>query len=149
MSARFPLETVLRVRRLQVRQARGDLALRNAAVRSTRDLLGQRLAAVEADNAQQTDGRRSGMSGSAFAADAQRRLWLGAQVIETRLQLAVDEHEAAVALECWQGARSRERGLETLEERHRETVRAAEDRAGQRIADDLAGAAFEQRRRLS
>lgn len=147
--SRFPLETVLRVRRLQVRQARGDLALANAAAATTRDLLVQRLATVEDDNARQADGRRSAVSAGIFAADAQRRLRLGAQVIETRLQLAVDEQQAGLALESWKGARSRERGLEILEERHRETVRAEEDRAEQRVMDDLAGAAFEQRRRSS
>ena len=134
---RFRLEQVLRVRRVQEDQARGELLLANRAAQVAAQRVEERVAEYEG---------RSMPSGTTTYADFERAVFMldaaagaiqVAKVAYAETLVVVDERRAA-----WAAARQKVAALERLEERraaeHAIEVRRAEDR----LVDDLVVARF-------
>lgn len=137
------MAAVLRIRKLQERRARGDLAMRRMdhrtaehAERRTWELLDARLAAAAATNPMHRAG--------AVSLRAERAV-VDAGVLGAARQHVDTEHAAgrvAVAVDEWTVAARRVEGLERLSERLDELARDEAQRKAANEIDDLVLARF-------
>jgi flagellar protein FliJ len=139
---RFRLASVLRVRRLQEEAARADLVLANREVGTAWTDVERRTAYLEARQGELTSGTSAAFIGAVTAGLARAQDLSAARAAHVLAQQAAAERAAA-----WSETAQRVKALESLEERHRAEVRAADEAAEQRAADDRSGAAFAARGR--
>ena len=132
MSRRFPLATVLRVAELRERAARASVAAANGAVARarTQEEVRRGLLAAAALGTGEVGG---------FLDDARRRE-LRAAALRASEDATLDaEVVRDSAVTEWSAAAARVHALEELRQRHADAVAAGEQRAEQRLLDDLAG----------
>lgn len=132
---RFRLEQVLRVRRLQEEQARGELADARRRLDGSSARLRQALEAYQA----RMDERLQAPTGEALV-ERDRRAALARGVTAARVAEANALLTFRTSLDQWQEAARRVQGLERLDERHRSEHEIELDRAEQVVVDDLAAA---------
>ena len=136
---RFPLETVLRVRRIEEDRVKAELLLANRAVTSAQYSVERRtthLAAVP-----------PAPSGSSleFMRGRSRQMQAAASLGHARGVLSQREELAAERRTEWTGARSRVTSLERLDDRLRSEHAIEAGREEQRLVDDLVSARFARR----
>lgn len=131
MSRLFPLAGLLRLRQLQEDQAAGTLAqARQRAAQHTN---------LEKEARSELDGTSSEVSGAASllavaaARSASRSMLAGLQVLSDEHRTAVEEARKEYAV-----AKLRATGLEKLQGRHDRQVTEDDQRAEQRMLDELA-----------
>jgi len=133
MSRAFPLAGLLRLRTLTEDRAASELALarrdQSRAEQRARDTL-DRLSGATLPRGGDT---------LAWQAAIASRAALGSLLIERKFDVAVAETVTDGCHETWSEARQQVRALERLEERHEETVRLEENRAEQKVLDEMAG----------
>ena len=143
MGYRFRLETVLRVRRIQEERARAELLAARTAEQAAAEEHGRRAALLDA-------ARAAGLP------DGSRLQWTSARNEQDRLAGALEAARAAEvaaadlttrSLEHWEATVADLKGLERIDERHREQWRLEQERAEQQRLDETAAARFASRRR--
>jgi flagellar export protein FliJ len=137
----FRLASVLRVRRVQEEIARADLLRANREVGQAWTDVDRRTAYLEARSGGFTTGTSAAFIGSVTAGISRAADLSGARAA---YQLA--QETAADRAAGWTEAAARVQALESLEERHRAEVRAADEAAEQRAADDRSSARSAARR---
>jgi flagellar FliJ protein len=142
MSSRaFRLATVLRVRRIQEEMARGQVAAARMEVTRAEEEADAREAMARGDGPpRESDPVK-------YLAVVSHRLALARDAGIARAAVAEVEAVAAERHEEWREAATRVKPLESLEEAHRDAVRAADDRVAQAANDEMAGARHESNRR--
>ena len=135
MSRRFPLATVLRVRRIQEDLA-GAAAIRaRLAVTAAEGDLCQRDARVEEAVARVVPQHAAALTGLMAS-----RLSLAGEAAAARRRVTDAEGVAGHRLGDWAQARAARRGVERLAERHHTRERAQAEREAQRALDERTGA---------
>ena len=139
MNRRFPLATVLRVRRIEEDLARGSVAQTRAAAARADALVASRAEVLVSSSLP------AGTDALHYVA-ALEGLARRARDVTNAENVRVTSYDAVEgALAAWGRARTRTRGLERLEERHGDAVRAADEHAEARERDDRTGAAHHRR----
>ncbi|PZS25848.1 MAG: cell envelope biogenesis protein TolA [Pseudonocardiales bacterium] len=141
MRRSFRLATVLRARRLQEDLARAAVAQAHA------ERSAARAGAQREEDALIAREVVSGGGGATVAAGLAARQSLAAQLSLAEQVWQDADLMARARLADWSGAAVRRRGLERLEERHDNAVRAADAAVEQRAADNLAATATHLRER--
>lgn len=131
MNRRFPLATVLRVRRVQEDLAQAGVVRARVAA----DLTRQRADALATDLAAH---QLPAAPGGRWVAAARHGLVLAADAALAQGHVQAADHEVVAALGSWSTARGARRGVERLAERHADAVRAEDERLAQRDLDDRA-----------
>jgi flagellar export protein FliJ len=139
---RFRLASVLRVRRVQEEVARADLVRANREVGTAWTDVERRRAYLEARQGALTSGTSAAFIGAVAAGLARAQDLSAARAAHELAQQAAADRAAA-----WSETAQRVKALESLEERHRAEVRAADEAAAQRASDDRSGAAVAARLR--
>jgi flagellar export protein FliJ len=138
----FRLASVLRVRRVQEEVARADVALSNREVGRAWTDVERRAAYLEARRGEFATGTSAAFIGSLTAGIARAQDLSAARAAHQLAQQAAADRAAA-----WSETAQRVKALESLEERHRAEVRAADEAAAQRASDDRSGAVVAARLR--
>ncbi len=139
MSRRFPLAGVLRVRRVQEDLARAEVARAQAAARKA-----EREARARADLLEGYEIPEHAVA-LAFVAAASARTSLAMEASAARVVVGLAHDEVGVQLAQWQERAMRVDALESLEQRHRDDVRRADQAVEQHLADDLAATSWRRR----
>jgi hypothetical protein len=134
MTGRFSLATLLRVRRIQLDLARGDVASAQAAARQARSEHARREALLDGRPAPGT------AESSRWLAMVATNLAMAGDAYAAKLAAAAAADGTTAALDAWARAGVAHQGIERLAERHAESARRERDAAEQRAADDRAGA---------
>jgi flagellar FliJ protein len=138
----FRLASVLRVRRVQEEVARAEVLKANRGVGEAWTDVERRAAYLEARQGPITSGDSAAFIGALTAGIARAQDLSAARAAHQLAQQAAAERAAA-----WSETAQRVKALESLEERHRAEVRAADEAAAQRASDDRSGAAVAARLR--
>ncbi len=135
----FRLETLLRVRRLEEREAKRKVAAQRAEIARLDQLDEQTRAEIGRQQTTLLEQQRAGrldplelQRGRAWIAHLRRQIGLR-QVQRAELLARLQELQAA-----WQAARTRMRAIEKLRERRLETYQRQRQRAEQAASDELA-----------
>jgi flagellar export protein FliJ len=138
----FRLASVLRVRRIQEEVARAEVLQANREVGVAWTDVERRNAYLESRRGALESGTSAAFIGAVTAGIA-RASDLSAARAAHQLAAAA----AADRADGWSQAAARVKALETLEERHRAEVRAADEAAAQRASDDRSSAVVVARMR--
>jgi flagellar FliJ protein len=138
----FRLASVLRVRRVQEEVARADVALSNREVGRAWTDVERRAAYLEARRGEFATGTSAAFIGSLTAGIARAQDLSAARAAHQLAQQTAADRAAA-----WSETAQRVKALESLEERHKAEVRAADEAAAQRASDDRSGAVVAARLR--
>lgn len=136
---RFPLETVLRVRRIEEDRVKAELLAANRAVTSAHQSVDRRAAHLDAVPPAPGGTAATFMRGRAHQMQAAASLGHARGVLVARQQVAAERRDE------WSGARSRVASLERLDDRMRDEHAIEANREDQRLVDDLVSARFARR----
>ncbi|HEV7823457.1 MAG TPA: flagellar export protein FliJ [Mycobacteriales bacterium] len=143
MKRGFRLASVLRVRRVQEEVARAEVAKANRTVGEAWTDVERRAAYLDSRRHRGfTTGTSAAFIGSLTAGIARAQDLSAARAAHQLAQQSAAERAAA-----WSETAQRVKALESLEERHRTEVRAADEAAAQRASDDRSGAVVAARLR--
>lgn len=128
----FRLGGVLRMRNLFEQQAAVDLAEAHRQEQRAKD----RASATAAALGETTF--PSDLDAAALRAGLASRMMLSAMLAETQTQVTAAAETTAIRTAEWTAARQATRSVERLAERHAEEARLDEERAEQRVLDEIA-----------